>query len=62
MTLPNPIQPHVLFGLDDQRIVLNKLYKLSLQTARNRVELEQSWRVLAREDIQAQPNPWIQQN
>jgi hypothetical protein len=46
MNLPNHVQPHVLFGLDDQRSILNQLYKLAIQTARNRVELEQSWHFL----------------
>jgi len=62
MTLPNPIQPHVLFSFDDQRSVLNQLYKLVLQIARNREKLEHYWHVFAQEDIQARPNPCVQQN
>jgi hypothetical protein len=43
MTHASPRQLHILFGLDDQRIIVNQLYNLALQTTRTQIELNQSW-------------------
>jgi hypothetical protein len=54
MTHASSIQPHILFGIDDQISILNQLYNITLQTTRTQVELNQSWEALSQEEIQAQ--------
>jgi hypothetical protein len=48
---PDLVQPHLPIGLDDQRIILNKLYDLVLKTTKNQEELECSWQVLAQQEL-----------
>ena len=40
MTHTNLVQPHIPFGLDDQQIILNQLYRLALNTSTSNEEVE----------------------
>ena len=49
MTCTKPVQPQIPLGLDDQRSILNQLYRLAFNTATSREELEIAWDFLSHE-------------
>ena len=50
MSHKNHVQPHLFFGLDDQRRILNQLYIMPLKKEISRTKLEQSWKVSSQQD------------